>query len=111
MLLLDQRGCGKSNPFTETRENTSQHLVADIEALSRHFRISRWHLAFNGSWGSTLPMLYPQTHPEAVGSLLLRGVLTGRKSEFEFIFTPQGAATLYPEAYTTVISYLPVEDR
>lgn len=111
VVLLDQRGCGKSRPFMETRENTSHLLASDIDTLRTHLGISKWHLVFGGSWGSTLALLYVQTYPEAVGSMVLRGVFTGRKMEFDYPFTPYGAAMLCPEAYERLIGCFPAEDR
>ena len=99
VVLLDQRGAGKSRPVAETRENTTQHLVADIETLREHLDISKWHMVFGGSWGSTLALAYAQTHPSAVGSLVLRGIFCGRKEETDFVNGPTGAAMLFPEEY------------
>ena len=84
VVLLDQRGSGQSLPVAEIRENTSQHLVSDLEALRTHLGIQKWHMVFGGSWGSTLALLYAQTHPEAVGSLVIRGIFTVRKEEITF---------------------------
>lgn len=111
VVLFDQRGAGKSTPTAETQENTSQHLVSDIEVLRKHLKIPRWHLVFGGSWGSTLSLLYAQSHPEMVGSLILRGIFTVRKSELEFSRGPIGAANIFPEAYEAFVNYLPKKDR
>jgi proline iminopeptidase len=108
--LLDQRGCGKSTPPAELRENTSQNLVADIEALRKHLEIPTWHLVFGGSWGSTLALLYAQTHPKAVGSLILRGIFTMRKSELDFVFRG-GISEFFPEQYDAFLNYLPEDKR
>ena len=111
VVLLDQRGAGKSTPVADLRENTSQHLVSDIEALRTHLNISKWHMVFGGSWGSTLSLLYAQTHPDVVGSLVLRGIFTVRKSEIDFTRGPDGAARLYPELYEEFLNHLPSKDR
>lgn len=111
VVLFDQRGAGKSLPAAELRENTSQHLVSDIEAMRKHLGIDKWHMVFGGSWGSTLALLYAQTHPEAVGSLVLRGIFTVRKSELEWTRSATGAATLYPEAHEEMIGFLPPGER
>ena len=63
IVLFDQRGCGRSRPHAELRENTTWDLVADMERLREHLGIDRW-LMFGGSWGSTLSLAYAQTHPE-----------------------------------------------
>jgi proline iminopeptidase len=99
VVLLDQRGSGKSEPAAELRENTSQHLVSDIEALRTHLGIEKWHMVFGGSWGSTLSLLYAQTHPERVGSLVIRGIFTVRESERMFTRGFDGTAHIYPELW------------
>lgn len=84
VVLLDQRGSGKSEPAAELQENTSQHLVADIETLREHLGVEKWGMVFGGSWGSTLALLYAEMHPARVGSLVLRGIFTVRESERMF---------------------------
>ncbi|KAH8896730.1 proline iminopeptidase [Thozetella sp. PMI_491] len=111
VVLLDQRGAGKSTPLGELRENTSQLLVADIEVLRKHLDVPKWHVVFGGSWGSTLALLYAQTYPEVVGSLVLRGITTARKSELAFHRGSNGVSRLYPDAYDTYSNYLPVNER
>ena len=111
VVLFDQRGSGKSEPAAELRENTSQDLVADIEKLREHLGIKKWFMVFGGSWGSTLALLYAQTHPESVGSLVLRGVFTVRKEETAFTRGFDGTARLYPELWDEYINFLPEEDR
>jgi proline iminopeptidase len=111
VILLDQRGAGKSTPHAELRENTTQHLVSDIEVLRTKLEISKWHLVFGGSWGSTLALVYAQAFPDVVGSLILRGIFTVRQSEIQFSRGPIGAANLFPEEYERFVNYLPEEDR
>lgn len=111
VVLFDQRGAGKSLPAAELRENTSQHLVSDIEALRKHLGIGKWHMVFGGSWGSTLALLYAETHPEAVGSLVVRGIFTVRKSEIAWTRTASSAGALYPEAHDELMNFLPAEER
>jgi proline iminopeptidase len=82
IILLDQRGCGRSTPLGATQANTTQHLVADIEALRRHLGIERW-LVFGGSWGATLGLAYAELHAEAVMGLVLRGVFLGSRGEID----------------------------
>ena len=107
VVLLDQRGSGKSEPAAELRENTSQHLVSDLEQLRKHLGLEKWYMVFGGSWGSTLALLYAETHPEAVGSLVIRGIFTVRKEETMFTRGFDGAARLYPELWDEYISFLP----
>lgn len=102
VILFDQRGSGKSLPVAELRENTSQDLVSDIEALREHLRIPKWHMVFGGSWGSTLALLYAQTHPNMVGSLVIRGIFTMRRSELLWTRGFHGAAYIFPEAFMTL---------
>jgi proline iminopeptidase len=111
VVLFDQRGSGKSEPAAELRENTSQHLVSDIEVLRKHLGIEKWHMVFGGSWGSTLALLYAETHPEAVGSLVIRGIFTVREEETTFARGFNGAARLYPELWEEYLNFLPEEDR
>jgi proline iminopeptidase len=111
VVLLDQRGAGKSEPAAELRENTSQHLVADIEALRSHLGIEKWHTVFGGSWGSTLSLLYAETHPERVGSLVLRGIFTVRESEKYFTRGFNGTAHIFPELFEEWVDFLPEEER
>lgn len=111
VVMFDQRGAGKSLPVAELRENTSYHLVADIEALREHLGLEKWPMVFGGSWGSTLSLLYAQTHPNRVGSLVVQGVFTSRKSEIEFCSGSTGAAHLFPEGYDEMVNFLPEEER
>ncbi|KAH8659876.1 proline iminopeptidase [Xylariales sp. PMI_506] len=112
VVLFDQRGSGKSTPKGELRENTSHHLVADIEKLREHLGVQKWHMVFGGSWGTTLGLLYTQTHPERVKYLVLRGVTTMRQSEMAH--GPKEvnwASRFYPEMYDQLIEFLPEEER
>ena len=78
VILFDQRGCKRSTPFAELKENTTWDLVSDIEKIREHKNIDKWHV-FGGSWGSTLGLTYAITHPERVASLILRGIFLLRK--------------------------------
>lgn len=111
VVLLDQRGAGKSTPTADLRDNTSQHLVEDLEMLRMHLRIEQWHMVFGGSWGSTLALLYSQAHPESVGSLVIFGIWTMRRSELAFMHGPHGAAHIFPEEYEDFSNFLPAKER
>ena len=111
VVLLDQRGTGKSTPKTELRENTTPDLVSDIETLRTHLNIPKWYLLFGGSWGSTLALLYAQAYPDKVHTLLLRGVFTTRDAEVAWSRGPLGAANVFPEAWGAFVCYLPLEER
>ncbi|MBK1696768.1 prolyl aminopeptidase [Rhodovibrio salinarum] len=107
-VLFDQRGAGRSTPLGETRDNTTQHLIQDIETLRQHLGIERW-LLFGGSWGSTLALAYAQAHPERVTGLVLRGIFLGRRSEIRWFLTGMGA--FCPEAWDRFASYIPEAER
>jgi proline iminopeptidase len=80
IILFDQRGCGRSQPAGETQDNTTQTLVADIEAIRQHLNIKQWHV-FGGSWGSTLALAYATQYPADIISLTLRGIFLSRPQE------------------------------
>lgn len=113
VVLLDQRGAGKSTPLCELRENTTQYLIEDIEALRKHLNVDKWHMVFGGSWGSTLALLYAQAHPERVSSLVLRGIFLVRKSELAWGHPTRGAGAqqLFPDAAEELLEYLTEEEQ
>jgi proline iminopeptidase len=96
VILFDQRGAGKSRPFGSLENNTTQHLIADIEALRELHGIKQW-LVFGGSWGSTLALAYGQAHPEAVLAFVLRGIFLCRDSEIDWFMNGMGRFFM-PEA-------------
>jgi len=109
IVLFDQRGCGRSTPHASLENNTTWHLVADMERLRKHLRIDRWQV-FGGSWGSTLALSYAQTHPEAVSELVLRGIFLLRRREIEW-FYQEGASRIFPEAWEHYLAPIPVAER
>ncbi|KAI3325202.1 prolyl aminopeptidase [Xylariaceae sp. AK1471] len=109
VVLMDQRGAGKSRPRNELRENTTQHISDDIERLREHLGISKWHLVFGGSWGSALSLFYSQAHPKRVGSIVIRGVLVPRKSEYRTNGRP--AALFFPQEWENFLTFLPENER
>ncbi|MDX2243113.1 MAG: prolyl aminopeptidase [Leptolyngbyaceae cyanobacterium bins.302] len=109
IVLFDQRGCGKSIPHAELRENTTWHLVADIEALRQHLHIEQW-VVFGGSWGSTLALSYSQTHPERCLGLILRGIFLLRKKEIDW-FYQSGANNIFPDMWEYYLQPIPLEER
>jgi proline iminopeptidase len=109
IVLFDQRGCGKSTPHAELTDNTTWHLVADIERLREHLGIARWQV-FGGSWGSTLALAYAQTHPDKVTELVLRGIFMLRRSELEW-FYQKGCDALYSDAWETYLAAIPEVER
>jgi proline iminopeptidase len=111
IVLFDQRGCGKSRPHASLIDNTTWHLVADMEKLREHLGIARWQV-FGGSWGSTLALAYAQTHPERVTELVLRGIFLLRRWELEWFYqSPSGAAALYPDLWEHYIAPIPTAER
>jgi len=109
IVLFDQRGAGRSRPHASLRDNTTWHLVADIERLRRRLGIERW-LVFGGSWGSTLALAYAESHPEAVSALVLRGIFLLRRSELEW-FYQRGADALFPEEWESFLAPIPQAER
>ena len=78
IVVFDQRGCGRSMPLGDLQDNTTSHLVADMEKLRLHLGIPRW-LLFGGSWGSTLALAYGLKHPERTTGFILRGIFLGSR--------------------------------
>jgi proline iminopeptidase len=109
IVLFDQRGSGKSEPFASLEHNTTPKLVEDIEALRVHLGVDKW-LVFGGSWGSTLALAYAQAHPDRVASLVLRGIFLLRRSELKF-FYQEGSSWLFPDAWEAYLAPIPVEER
>lgn len=99
IIAFDQRGSGQSTPLAETRDNTTEDLLADIEVIRQHCHVDRW-LLFGGSWGATLALLATIRAPKTVLGLVLRGVFLARKEDIDWFISPKGgAAQLYPEHY------------
>lgn len=96
IVLFDQRGCGRSKPFAELKQNTTQHLVEDIERLRNHLKLDKI-IVFGGSWGSTLGLAYSETYPDSVSAMVLRGIYTATKSELEHYF--KGVRLFFPDAH------------
>lgn len=109
IVVFDQRGAGRSRPHASLENNTTWHLVADIEALRAKLGIERW-LVFGGSWGSTLSLAYAQTHPAAVTELVLRGIFLLRKVELDW-FYQEGASLLFPDLWREFLAPIPAAER
>src|ERR1700739_2508317 len=111
IILFDQRGCGKSRPHASLIDNTTWHLVEDMERLREHLGIERW-LVFGGSWGSTLGLAYAETHPQRVTELVLRGIFLLRKWAIDWFYqTPGGAGALYPDLWEHYVEPIPESER
>ncbi|SFA97212.1 proline iminopeptidase [Poseidonocella pacifica] len=109
VILFDQRGCGRSRPHASVENNTTWHLVADIEKIRETLQIDAW-VVFGGSWGATLALLYAETHPAAVRHLVLRGVFLMTQAELDW-FYGGGVAKFWPEVWSRFIEPIPVEER
>ncbi|HVY83970.1 MAG TPA: prolyl aminopeptidase [Caulobacterales bacterium] len=109
VVLMDQRGCGRSTPHAELRENTTWDLVADIERVRERLGIQKW-LVFGGSWGSTLALAYAAKHPERVAALILRGIFLLTKAEIHW-FYQNGAGNVFPDAFERYASVIPESER
>jgi len=108
IVLLDQRGCGRSKPQGCIDQNTTGDLVADLDALRISLGIQSW-LVFGGSWGSTLALAYAVSYPQLVEGLILRGIFLSRPHELQWFL--QDVKNFFPEVWTNLVSYLPPEER
>jgi proline iminopeptidase len=99
IVLFDQRGCGQSTPFASLENNTTQHLLADIEQIREHLAIEKWLVA-GGSWGSTLALAYGQHYPERCLGFILRGIFLGRPEDIDWLYRPSGGASqMFPDFF------------
>ncbi|KAL7751081.1 hypothetical protein RI367_003661 [Sorochytrium milnesiophthora] len=110
IVLLDQRGAGKSTPAASLVDNNTQALVDDVERLRKHLSIDKW-VVFGGSWGSTLSLAYSQQHPERVKALILRGIFMVRRSELVWFYEAGGAGQIFPDAWDEYIVPIPESER
>lgn len=109
VILFDQRGCGRSRPHASVENNTTWHLVADIEAIRTALEIDAW-LVFGGSWGATLALLYAQSHPDRARQLILRGVFLMTQAELDW-FYGGGAGRFWPEPWARFVGAIPEAER
>jgi proline iminopeptidase len=109
VVLFDQRGSGKSTPHASIEENTTWHLVADIEQLRERLNIRQWQV-FGGSWGSTLALAYAETHPDRVRELVLRGIFLCRPKEISW-FYQEGASEIFPDVWEEYLKVIPENER
>ena len=109
VVLFDQRGSGKSTPHASLEENTTWHLVSDIEQLREHLGIDMWQV-FGGSWGSTLALAYAETHPDRVRELVLRGIFLCRPKEIQW-FYQDGTSAIFPDVWEEYLKVIPEKER
>ncbi|WP_316013690.1 prolyl aminopeptidase [Roseobacter sp. HKCCA0434] len=108
-VLFDQRGCGRSAPHASVDDNTTHHLIADIERIREHLGIESWYV-FGGSWGATLALLYAQAHPMRVRGLILRGVFLMTQGELDWFYNG-GAGRFWPEEWERFCALIPQAER
>jgi len=109
VILFDQRGCGRSRPHASVQNNTTWHLVADIELIRAQLGIDSW-VVFGGSWGATLALIYAQAHPSVVSHLVLRGVFLGTQRELDW-FYGGGAGAFWPDLWGQFAGLIPEDER
>lgn len=109
IILFDQRGCGRSRPHASVEANTTQDLIADIEAIRQTLGIRDWAV-FGGSWGATLALLYAQAHPDRVTDLILRGVFLMMQRELDW-FYGGGAGAFWPDQWRAFCGLVPEDER
>src|SRR5438105_3279253 len=109
IVLMDQRGCGRSKPHASLEANTTWDLVRDLERLREQLGIERWQV-FGGSWGSTLALTYAETHPGRVTELVLRGIFLVRQQELRW-FYQRGASEIFPDAWQRFVEFIPAAER
>jgi len=111
ILVFDQRGCGRSEPFASLEANTTAHLIGDIERLREQVMGCRQWQVFGGSWGSTLALAYAQAHPDRVTELVLRGIFLFDRYEVDWLYREGGAAAVYPDGWEEFVSPIPEAER
>jgi proline iminopeptidase len=109
IVLFDQRGAGKSRPHAELEHNTTMDLVADMERIREELKVDKW-LLFGGSWGSTLSLVYAETHPQRVLGMILRGIFLCRPSEIHW-FYQEGANRIFPDYWQDFLAPIPENER
>lgn len=110
IIIIDQRGSGRSLPYACIEENTTWDLVADIEKIRMMLGIEKW-LVFGGSWGSTLALVYAQTHPQQVAGLVLRGIFLCQPSEMAWLNEQGGVSQIYPQQWQRFLAPIALEKR
>lgn len=109
IILVDQRGSGKSTPHAELEENTTPNLISDMERVREAAGVEKWQV-FGGSWGSTLGLAYAEAHPDRVTELILRGIFLCRKEEIHW-FYQNGASRIFPDKWEDFLAPIPEDER
>lgn len=110
VVLLDQRGAGRSTPHAELRENTTWDLVEDLEKLRTHLNLDPW-VVMGGSWGSTLALCYAIKYPTSVRGIIIRGIFLATQAERDWLFRPGGASEIFPDYWQDFIDHIPTKER
>ena len=110
IILVDQRGCGRSTPHGSLEDNTTDHLVSDLEAIRKFLGIERWML-FGGSWGAALALIYASRYPEHVLAMVLRGVNLYRPKDIEWMFTGDGVARIFADHWKSFLEHLSEQEQ
>ena len=109
IITFDQRGCGRSTPHGSLEDNTTDHLIGDMERVREHLGIEQWIL-FGGSWGSTLSLLYSQAYPQRVSALILRGIFLCRQCDLDWLYK-DGANRVFPDYWEDFVKPISESDR
>ncbi|MBZ2170185.1 prolyl aminopeptidase [Marinobacter sp. F4216] len=109
IILMDQRGAGRSTPLAELEGNSTDRLVADMETVRAFLGVERW-LLFGGSWGSTLSLVYAQAHPDRVLGLVMRGIFLCRPEDIQW-FYQSGASRIFPDYWEEYEAQIPQSER
>lgn len=110
IILFDQRGCGRSRPYGALKHNTTAEIIQDMESIRQHIGIEKW-LVFGGSWGATLGLNYAQRFAERVSGLILRGVFLARVQDIDWVYSNNGAAKIFPDAWNNLVKDLPLSQQ
>lgn len=109
IILFDQRGCGRSQPHASLQENTTAHLIEDMEHIRTHLDVDEW-LLFGGSWGATLAILYAQAHTKRTLGLILRGVFLARQQDIHWLYQ-EGASRIFPDYWQDFLTPIPAGEQ
>lgn len=109
IILVDQRGCGKSTPHAELENNTTDHLIEDLEKIREQLGIDKWVL-LGGSWGVTLALAYAEKHPKQILGMILRGVFLGRKEDIDWLYC-DGTRRVFPDYWQEFVQPIPENER
>ncbi|MBI2969484.1 MAG: prolyl aminopeptidase [Gammaproteobacteria bacterium] len=109
VVLFDQRGCNRSTPRGEVRENSTLELLGDMERIRERLGVRRW-LVYGGSWGAALALLYAEAHPDRVQAMILRGAFLARRCDLDW-FLRAGVSRIFPDEWTRFEGHVPEAER